>query len=1667
MKTRECKVEDGGWRTRSVNKGNAYQKWRKGFLVKNALNTRLVRRHWARGVLAWTLLNAILVTAVPVMASVDLAIAITASPVPVEVYGELTYTIEVAGPRLGSATGVTVVDSVPNGTEFVAAGVSQGIWSYDRGRVVARLGYLEPGVRATVTIGVRPTALGDVVNSATVAADQPDGNPENNIATITTSVVDTTAPTITCPPDIVTSGAPGSCSQRVTFPAPSATDKYDLNPTVSCDPPSGSNFPKGVTPVFCRAVDASGNTSTCSFTVTIRDTEAPQINRPANIVLSPDPGRQFRSNVTWTVSATDNCDRTVPVTCSPPSGSTFPVGVTTVTCSAIDSSGNRGSLSFNVTIWPLHDFVASFTGTGLDPALDDPANTYQFSNGEAVNTGARNYLRTVATDFNTVDFVAETVYTMDGGNWGAGLFFGLGAAELDPNYSNEPLHSVYALDCAQDFCQGTFVRSLPISGNPILFFSWADPATLTDGTNALRLIKQGDRLTFQMDFRYDPKIGFAPTYSGHLALSDVPFLDASNSRLFVGTGPGPVRTRIREFRVRTLNELDASGSFRITDFAMTASGLLSLQWPDLGSAYGYLIEYRSTLGTNAWATVPPVQQWPLRAANWTGAVPTNYNNIFLRVRAQLSADPAAAPTVSAAAMDKDNLELRWQPVVDASSYNIYWHPEPNMSLTLLRNISNTSTRISLTTQSEGEYFVTAVTPRGEGPPSETIRVGAMPFLARILEAGASQKQYSFKLEHSAGLRYEGQVDLAEDREYVTIVRPADPSVTIEMLSRGTNGFARSDRHMSWLPVEPQHYASYLAGTLDYLANAPLVALREDGDDWLVGIRSGPSTNMEDLVSFWKPFVEQQSAADPEHVLAKLIELTEHSEALWEFRISRSTHHVSSLTFNIVVENVVSKVNVTFGPKVTDLPPNLEGVTDVPPLNNPELLLFYVASVGGWSPRNHCSWAQESLSIIKAKDASKIYSELYSDNWYNAAYDSNTGHGIPQPFVHHPIILGSYYEDTYQVMPQYYDDWFKSDEKYNANPDYYWPHAPYPREYNHFGNGRGQGLTYQPWFDKYYWNPTPPRPMPQDRFYDARDWAYGPPRTLAPQQVNGLSFTEAVQQYNRYTSEGNTNAYLMMGHVTHLLQDLAQPDHARGVFHIHSRFKGSDNVEGSTVRSIKDVACSQWGECARSIADPACRLLNFVPFCFGCSTACRWTAYFIAKAVCANDWCDSCRGYERVVEDDWQFASVASLISDQGILKQPDFDSYFADMAKYSSSLATFAQLKSPLGCSDFTTSCGVMIPGWVPNIGDTPQAKRAYLELTDKLVSHCVGSVAGLLEHFYEIVNHPPFLERVKIVQWENGATTPRKFGSLGDDPIHCGGSVTYDAEWQTDPKTKTRLLIHNQVPQKVHSDIWQYVFVLFGPYGLAPEPGGLLMDQVRLSLTGIDNATGQSFNIPVELQPAKDDHYGNYYWGRFQMKNCGLDPNIMTMNFQAKDNRAHLQGRNPLGNELDAYPETLAIVQPSLQPYYPWSGYEPGIDTHHRLWIQPAELQVSIDTALITLATNDVNATAESHMIINQRAWSCSAPDHNYWGPTSCEVQWTLDPMMKKTSVPTSVKIPADFGLNVELITDLRGAASLVVRRALPPAPPPMHGKYEITINYAYPVNVNGVNMRISLEVQ
>jgi hypothetical protein len=162
---------------------------------------------------------------------------------------------------------------------------------------------------------------------------------------------------IICPVNITVSNDPNQCGAVVSYPAP----KGDCGKVI-CSPPSGSFFPTGTTTVSCNITTSQP----CSFTVTVNDTQPPSITCPANIVTDENPAGSGSAIVTYAnPTVTDNCPLTCSPgrparpngactpgvsSCNPPSGSTFNVGTTTVTCDACDCAGNSASCTFTVTV---------------------------------------------------------------------------------------------------------------------------------------------------------------------------------------------------------------------------------------------------------------------------------------------------------------------------------------------------------------------------------------------------------------------------------------------------------------------------------------------------------------------------------------------------------------------------------------------------------------------------------------------------------------------------------------------------------------------------------------------------------------------------------------------------------------------------------------------------------------------------------------------------------------------------------------------------------------------------------------------------------------------------------------------------------------------------------------------------------------------------------------------------------------------------------------------------------------------------------------------------------------------------------------------------------------------------------------------------------------------
>jgi HYR domain len=168
-----------------------------------------------------------------------------------------------------------------------------------------------------------------------------------DMQTVTTPITVNPSPcVITCPANVTQPNDPNQCGAVATYNAPTPVRTCG---TVVCSPATGSFFPVGTTTVTCKSNNNAGP-ELCNFTVTINDTQAPVITCSGDINATAAASCPIATAVTanFMVTASDNCPGVITV-CNPPSGVPFPIGTTTVICTATDAAGNTATCSFTVS----------------------------------------------------------------------------------------------------------------------------------------------------------------------------------------------------------------------------------------------------------------------------------------------------------------------------------------------------------------------------------------------------------------------------------------------------------------------------------------------------------------------------------------------------------------------------------------------------------------------------------------------------------------------------------------------------------------------------------------------------------------------------------------------------------------------------------------------------------------------------------------------------------------------------------------------------------------------------------------------------------------------------------------------------------------------------------------------------------------------------------------------------------------------------------------------------------------------------------------------------------------------------------------------------------------------------------------------------------------------
>ena len=201
-----------------------------------------------------------------------------------------------------------------------------------------------PSVTITQSPAPGTTVTGLSATTVTLTATDATGN----IGTCTFTVLksDVTPPTITCPATVTASTDANSCTATgVALGTPTTGDNCTVA-SITNDAPA--SFPLGSTTVTWTVTDGAGNTANCTQTVTIQDNVAPVISCPSNITLFASAGL-CGAVATYFPTATDNCNLNT-LSTNPASGSTFPLGLSTVTVTATDIAGNVSTCTFDVLV---------------------------------------------------------------------------------------------------------------------------------------------------------------------------------------------------------------------------------------------------------------------------------------------------------------------------------------------------------------------------------------------------------------------------------------------------------------------------------------------------------------------------------------------------------------------------------------------------------------------------------------------------------------------------------------------------------------------------------------------------------------------------------------------------------------------------------------------------------------------------------------------------------------------------------------------------------------------------------------------------------------------------------------------------------------------------------------------------------------------------------------------------------------------------------------------------------------------------------------------------------------------------------------------------------------------------------------------------------------------
>jgi hypothetical protein len=592
------------------------------------------------------------------------------------------------------------------------------------------------------------------------------------------------------------------------------------------------------------------------------------------------------------------------------------------------------------------------------------------------------------------------------------------------------------------------------------------------------------------------------------------------------------------------------------------------------------------------------------------------------------------------------------------------------------------------------------------------------------------------------------------------------------------------------------------------------------------------------------------------------------------------------------------------------------------------------AVQAWYDKVHASLVRAAAEVVRRMDRSAVlYPELYAGEFLR-----QMGRGAWREDRDPPV------DGNERAMRHYYDPDAKS--------------QPVPRP--------TKGLAYFSFFR--LWTlleaGSEVAPPPGGTYDGAMPWALDGGTSSG----NAFDWKSAVRAYGSGTVQGKAEAYFRLGHVLHLLGDMSVPDHAFNMPHPGSgkylpddidrffsglmsefiRWIGKQVPVSARILELGSAALEEMAanilraELRRTYGNRPVRLIGFEGLIEDCIEPSALAEFFV--------------GREREFLPRREPGLPALSFDGAAVPAHSAFQPFFDTLARTAKNRQLESGIPLALGCAKLNPYIlkilaqklgeGPAVVAWanapilqeplffIPTINERdPESVRPFVRLGEPLLREAAAYTAGLMMHFQDIVNEPPFVAMVKVSQspdryywgsWEDAGTADMPTGRTAE----LFGNILRPDVPKTFPVLTGRTLV-----QKTDTPLWSgrpaQVEISFGPISKWRD-----MNLVKR----IDSAL---VKVLIDGRPVAGQMSGSNVWtGQFTPR---LNPDGPDRTFriviEARDLHRHhpRPGLPPRGYALDDYPATIARASAEL-PDYPWEDYSPGVDKHHAFFVTQPE---------------------------------------------------------------------------------------------------------------------------------